>query len=73
MRFSRQEYWSGVPLPSPEDIPDPAIEPGSLALQTVSLPSEPPGGFNHKQDLTKFCFQLFGIIYPPFFYELASK
>ena len=32
MGFSRQEYWSGLPLPSPEDLPDPGIEPGSPAL-----------------------------------------
>ena len=32
MGFSRQEYWSGVPLPSPGDLPDPGIEPVSLAL-----------------------------------------
>ena len=32
MGFSRQEYWSGVPLPSPGDLPDPGIEPGSPAL-----------------------------------------
>ena len=37
----RQEYWSG--LPSPGDLPDPAIEPGSPALQVDALPSEPPG------------------------------
>ena len=32
MGFSRQEYWNGLPLPSPEDLPDPGIEPGSPAL-----------------------------------------
>ena len=42
MKFSRQEYWSGLPLPSPGDLPDPGIEPGSPALQADSLPSEPP-------------------------------
>ena len=41
MGFSRQEYWSGVPFPSPEDLPDPGIEPGSPALQADALPSEP--------------------------------
>ena len=35
--FSRQEYWSGLPFPSPEDLPDPGIEPGSPALQAHSL------------------------------------
>ena len=43
MGFSRQEYWSGLPFPSPGDLPDPGIEPGSPALQTDALPSEPPG------------------------------
>ena len=33
MGFSRQEYWSGLPFPSSEDLPHPGIEPGSLALQ----------------------------------------
>ena len=43
MGFSRQEYWSGLPFPSPGDLPDPGIEPGSPSLQADSLPSEPPG------------------------------
>ena len=44
MEFSRQKYWSGEPFPSPGDLPDPGIEPGSPALQEDSLPSEPTGG-----------------------------
>ena len=43
MGFSRQEYWSGVPFPSPGDLPDPGIEPRSPALQADALTSEPPG------------------------------
>ena len=43
MGFSRQEYWSGLPFPSPGDLPDPGIEPRSPALQADDLPSEPPG------------------------------
>ena len=43
MEFSRQEYWSGLPYPSPEDLPDPGIEHGSPALWADALPSEPPG------------------------------
>ena len=43
MGFSSQEYWSGLPFPSPGDIPDPGIEPGSPALQADALTSEPPG------------------------------
>ena len=41
--FSRQEYWSGLPFPSPGDLPNPGIEPGSPVLQADTLPSEPPG------------------------------
>ena len=43
MEFSRQEYWSGLPFPSPGYLPNPGIEPGSPALQADALPSEPPG------------------------------
>ena len=43
MEFSRQEYWSGLSVPSPEDLPNPGIEPRSPALQADSLPAEPPG------------------------------
>ena len=60
MGFSRKEYWSGLPFPSPRDLPDPGIEPGSPALQADALPSEPPGkpevikianqtGWNHQK------------------------
>ena len=41
--FSRQEYWSGLPFPSPGDLPDPEIEPRSPTLEADALPSEPPG------------------------------
>ena len=43
MGFSRQECWSGLPFPSPGDLPDPGIKSGSPALQADVLPSEPPG------------------------------
>ena len=43
MGFSRQECWSGLPFPSPGDLPDPGIKPGSPTLQADTLPSEPPG------------------------------
>ena len=43
MGFSRQEYWSGLPFPSPGDPPDPGIEPRSPTLQADALTSEPPG------------------------------
>ena len=55
MGFSRQECWSGLPFPSPGDLPNPGIEPRSPALQADTLPSEPPGmGFsksNAKREL----------------------
>ena len=41
--ISRQEYWSELPFPSPGDLPNPGIEPGSPELQADCLPSEPPG------------------------------
>ena len=43
MGFSRQEYWSGLPFPSPGDLSNPEIEPGSPTLQADALPSETAG------------------------------
>ena len=43
MRFSRQEYYSGLPFPSPGELPNPGIEPRSPTLQADALLSEPPG------------------------------
>ena len=43
MRFSRQEYWNGLPCPPPGDLSNPRVKPRSPALQVDSLPSEPPG------------------------------
>ena len=48
--FSRQEYWSGLLLPTPWDLPNPGIKPRSPALQADSLPSEPPGRLVYKKD-----------------------
>ena len=45
MEFSRQEYWSGLPCPSPRDLPYSGIEPRSPALEADALTSEPPGTF----------------------------
>ena len=64
MQFSRQEYWSGLPFPSPGDLPNPGIEPRSPALQADSLPSEPQGKFfdcvdhNKLENKTKARYQL---------------
>ena len=43
MGLSRQEYWSGLPCPSPGNLPNPGVEPKSSALQADFLPPEPPG------------------------------
>ena len=43
MGFSRQDYWSGLLFPSPGELHNPGIEPGTPALQADALPSEPPG------------------------------
>ena len=43
MGFSRQEYWSGLPFPSPGDLPDPGIKPRSPTVQADALTSAPPG------------------------------
>ena len=43
MEFSRQECWSGLPFPSPGDLPDPGIKPRSPVFQADALSSEPPG------------------------------
>ena len=53
MGFSRQECWSGLPFPSPGDLPEPGNEPGSPALQADTLPSEPPGKTEKGKDIPK--------------------
>ena len=56
MGFSRQEYWSGLPFPSPGDLPYPGVEPVSPALQGDALPSEPPGkSLEEKTMANLFC------------------
>ena len=54
MGFSMQEYWSGLPFPSPGDLPDPGIEPGSPALEADTLTSERPGKPPEQDILCKF-------------------
>ena len=55
MGFSRQEYWSGLPFPSPEDLPDPGIESRSPALQADSLSYELQGNsLNNVYILVKY-------------------
>ena len=79
MEFFRQEYQSGLPFPSPGDLPNPGIEPGSPALQADALPSEPQGspiivlggvsknilpGFMSKSVLTVFSSKIFYSVWP---------
>ena len=52
MGFSTQEYWSGLPFPSPGHLPDPGIEPRSPALQADALTSEPPGQEDYLNSLS---------------------
>ena len=58
MEFSKHEYWSRLPFPSPGDLPNPGIEPWSPALQADSLSSEPPEKFtfNNKNYSLGLCF-----------------
>ena len=58
MVFSRQEYWSGLPFPSPGYLPNPGSEHGSPALLADSLPSEPPGK-TPKRDIQVFNLLMF--------------
>ena len=61
MEFSRQEYWHGLPFPSPGDLPHPGIELRSPTLQADALTSEPPGkplpDLSDKQIFTPFSQQ----------------
>ena len=61
MGFSRQDYWNGLRLPSPGDLPNPGIKPWSPALQANSLPTEISGKPNNRATYRVFCFQLFFI------------
>ena len=54
MEFFRQEYWSGLPCPSPGDLSNPGTEPGSPALQADSLLSEPPGKLPKRTEIYFF-------------------
>ena len=58
MEFSRQGYWSGLPFPSPEDLPNPGIKPRSPALWADSLLSEPLGKPNNDHDAYHIHFHL---------------
>ena len=68
MRFSRQEYWSGLPFPSPGDLPNPGIEPWCPALQADALPSESPRKPNEEKPDTKshVLYDFISIVHLPF-------
>ena len=75
IEFSRQEYWSGLPCPSPGDLPSPGIEPGSPTLQADSLLSEPPGQLLATGDIEidlKPFFSIFVTVICAFFSPLIS-
>ena len=55
MEFSRQEYWCGLPFPSPRNLSDPGVKPRCPTLQADSLPSEPPGEL---QSCIKKCYKI---------------
>ena len=55
IEFSRQEYWSGLPFPTSEELPNPGIKLGSPEMQADSLPSEPPG--KPRENSFCICFQ----------------
>ena len=59
MWFSRPEYWSGLPFPSPEDLSDPETEPRSPSIQADPLPSEPPGKPPFKNSLLDGIFLIY--------------
>ena len=64
MEFSRQEYWSGLPFPSPGDLPDPGIKSRSPTLQADALPSEPAGKpLIEAEDIKKRCQEYTDILY----------
>ena len=62
MGFSSQKYWSELPFPSPGDLPDSGIEPGSPGMQADSLPSEPQGSPVICVCAHTFCFIFFSIM-----------
>ena len=56
MGFPRQEYWSGLPFPSPEYLPNPGIEPRSPAMEADALTSEPPGKPNIQYSFVNYSY-----------------
>ena len=63
MGFSRQEYWSGLPFPSPGNLPDSGIESRSPALQADSLPSELPGKPSFFMLVSQSCLDITGLYF----------
>ena len=73
--FSRQEYWSRLPCPSPEDLPDPGIEPRSLTLQADAFTSEPSGKPWHlvnSQEMLLILIAWFTLIWVQFSHSVMS-
>ena len=74
MGFSRQAYWSGLPFLSPGDLPDPWIKPGFPVSQADSLPSEPAGKFNHKENnMQSWLYENWAFAYQKIFRKWKEK
>ena len=73
MGFSRQEHWSGLPFPSPRDLPDSEIEPGSPALQPDSLPTELQGKLHPEAKYKKFLLVIVHSVMYKLFSLVSSK
>ena len=73
MEFSGQEYWSGLPFPSPRDLPDQGIEPRSPALQADSLLSEPLIWLFYKKYVTDYLFPIKTTSTPHHWHFLCDK
>ena len=71
MELPRQEFWSGFPFPSPGDLPNPGIKPGSPALKADSLPSEPLGNAGIREMWASLVAQL--VKNPPALQEIACN
>ena len=74
MGFLRQEYWSGLPFPSPEDLPNPGIKPASPVLQAKFLPLNHQGNPNqHYVFILSLFVQVWVIVYADLHFESLSN
>ena len=71
--FSRQEYWSGLPFPSPGDLPDPGIKPLSPALAGRFFTIEPPGKQSQKKNKEPSIFESVSLLLQIYFSKIFSN